>query len=234
MSSDTRSDQRTDISTGTGSDDITIITDGNGRSSTPIGGPPRWGRQVDAARRRVHSALAPAWVDPRIGLAVAAGAGVLWGLLAGWWTPRGPLSSGEALWSIVISLVVGGLAGLVWRSRWAVLVTPIAFAAVFELVRIRTDGPTVDGLAMSEYGAIAFVVGRGFHGLMSLFPMVLGAAMGAGITRRLTTLPQRQTTEPDATAVVRSPCWPARHSSRYSLVWPDPPAPTRSSTPTAT
>jgi pimeloyl-ACP methyl ester carboxylesterase len=87
------------------------------------------------------------------------------------------------MWSIFISLAVGFLAGFVSRSRWAILSTPVAFAAVFELVRIGTDGPTVDGIETSNYGIFAFVVGRGVHGLLSLFPMILAAAFGAGAAR---------------------------------------------------
>lgn len=149
---------------------------------------------VDSSARRLrHDAaewakatLGPVWADRRIGLAAAVGFPALWGLLAGWWTPRGPLTTGEALWSIIVSLLVGGVAGLVWRSRWAMFASPITFAVVFELVRSGTDGPTVDGIETSPYGLIAFVVGRGFHGLLSLFPLLLGAALGAGVARQLT------------------------------------------------
>ena len=41
------------------------------------------------------------------------------------------------------------------------------------------DGPTVDAPHLSTYGVFAFVVGRGFHALLSLLPMALGAAWGA-------------------------------------------------------
>jgi hypothetical protein len=42
----------------------------------------------------------------------------------------------------------------------------------------------VDAPAASTYGILALVVGRGFHGLVALTPMVLGAALGAGAARR--------------------------------------------------
>lgn len=133
------------------------------------------------------------WDDWRRAAAAGVAVAGLWGAVAGWWTPRGPLTSGEALWSMVISLGVGGLAGLVMRSRWAVLVAPAAFAVVFELVRWGTDGPMVDGLHMSFFGTIAFVAGRGFHALLSLVPMALGAALGAGGARALSRAPGRVT-----------------------------------------
>lgn len=113
-------------------------------------------------------------------VAVAAG----WGLVGGWWTPRGPLTTAEALWSILISLAVGVAAGFLARSRWAMAFAPVAFALAFELVRIGLDGPTVDGIETSTYGILALIVGRVFHGLLSLFPMAIGAAFGAGVARR--------------------------------------------------
>jgi len=59
------------------------------------------------------------------------------------------------------------------------------FVAVFELVRIGADGPTVDAIRPgSTYGILAFVVGRVFHGLIALVPMMLGAAFAAAWARR--------------------------------------------------
>ncbi len=84
-----------------------------------------------------------------------------------------------------IGLAVGVVAGFVLRSRWAMLAAPTVAAAVYELARLGTDGPTVDGIHTSPYGIFALVVGRVFHTLIGLTPMVLGAAMGAGTARRL-------------------------------------------------
>lgn len=106
-----------------------------------------------------------------------------WGLVAGLWTPRGPLTSAAALWSILISFAVGAVAGLLLRSRWALLWAPAVFAGAFELTRLGAQGPMVDGLHLSMYGVIAFVTGRGFHALLALLPMAVGAAAGAGLAR---------------------------------------------------
>ena len=133
--------------------------------------------------------LIPLWRDWRIGAATAVGSGVIWGVLAAWWTPRGPLTTSEAIWSIVLSLIVGGVAGLAMRSRWAMLAAPVVFASTFELLRLGTDGPTVDGLHATTYGAIAFVVGRGFHALISLLPILFGASLGAATARQLAPAP---------------------------------------------
>ncbi len=88
-----------------------------------------------------------------------------------------------AIVSMVMSLTVGGLAGYALRSRWAMLVAPVVFVTVFELARLTVDGPMVDGLHTSFYGAIAFVTGRGFQALLTVVPMALGAAVGAGMWR---------------------------------------------------
>ncbi len=97
---------------------------------------------------------------------------------------RGPISTFEAVAAIVLSLGVGVCAGLAMRSRWAMLLAPVTFAAVFELVRSPTVGPLVDGIHLSTYGILAFALGRGVHGVLALAPMLLGVAVGAGISRR--------------------------------------------------
>ncbi len=135
--------------------------------------------------QRVGDRLQPLWSRPLAAIAAAAGLGATWGLVAASWMPRGPLITSEAIWSIVVSLVVGLGAGLVAKSRWAMLLAPLAFAAVFEVVRLDLDGPSVDGIAFSFYGALAFGLGRGVHAAVSLFPMAFGAALGAGLARSI-------------------------------------------------
>ena len=152
-------------------------------SPAPATTPPGRRNRLDRSTERLQSTLQRLWSDWRLGLGAALATAAAWGLVAGLLTPRGPLTSSEALWSIAISFGIGGTAGLVARSRWAILAAPAAFAAVFELVRAGTGGPTVDGIHASTYGLLAFVVGRGFHGLLSLVPMALGAAIGAGTAR---------------------------------------------------
>jgi proline iminopeptidase len=138
-----------------------------------------------AARHRLWTVSG----DWRIGVAAAVLAAALWGLAAGWWTPRGPVTNGEGLSTMAISLLVGGVAGLAMRSRWAMLLAPAVFVAVFELLPLGTGGPTVDGIHLSTYGLMAFAVGRGIHGVLVLVPMVLGGALGAGIARRTSERP---------------------------------------------
>ena len=129
--------------------------------------------------------LRAVWADKRRAWGLALLAAVGYGLLAGWWTPRGPVSTFEGLAAMGLALLVGLAAGLLLRSRWAMLVAPVIFAAVFELARLGVTGPTVDGIHLgSTYGIMAFALGRGVHGLLALLPMVLGAALGAALARR--------------------------------------------------
>lgn len=155
-------------------------------------------QSADGIAGRTRTLLEPVWRDRRLGIATGIGVAALWGIVAGWWMPRSPLTTSTALWSMVISVTIGVGAGLVMRTRWAMLSTPLSFAVFFELARLGTDGPTVDAPAFSTYGILALVVGRGFHGFVSLLPMLLGAAIGAGIARSLrghddaTSTPQRR------------------------------------------
>ena len=135
---------------------------------------------------KLRRVLRLAWERPLAGASLAAAVAAISGLVAGWWTPRGPITSGEVLATMAVSLLVGAVAGLLFRSRWAMLLAPVTFVGVFELVRIGAEGPTVDAIhPFSTYGFMAFVVGRGFHGLVALFPMALGAVLGAALARRM-------------------------------------------------
>lgn len=154
--------------------------DGTSGSSLPV-----------RSAARAHTVLVPIWRDWRVGVVLAVGVAAAWGLVAGWWTPRSPLTTGQAIWSIVVSLVVGVTAGALMRSRWASVVASGGFAVVFELTRMGTDGPTVDRPAFSEYALYAFLVGRGFHALISLAPIAFGAIVGAGVARLLDRPPDR-------------------------------------------
>ena len=83
--------------------------------TTPVENRRRPGGPAAGARPRPASPLLT--VDRRLGVGLAVATPAAWGLLAGWWTPRGPLTSGEALVSLVIGLLVGATAGLLTRSR---------------------------------------------------------------------------------------------------------------------
>ena len=133
-------------------------------------------------RRRAFSSrrvLDRCWRDRRLAIGVVVAAAAGYGVVAGWWTPRGPNNTTQALSAMGLSLAIGLLSGVVLRSRWAILLALVTFAGVFELVRIDATGATVDTITLSsEYGVMAFVVGRVFHGTLALLPMAVGVALG--------------------------------------------------------
>jgi pimeloyl-ACP methyl ester carboxylesterase len=138
------------------------------------------------SKRKVGGLLEFFWSDWRIALATVVVLAVAAGLLSAWLTPRGPITTGEALTSLAAALLLGLAAGLVMGNRWSILVTPVVFAVVFELARAGTVGPTVDTIDLGGfYGIVALVLGRVFHGLLVLTPMILGAVYGVWLASRL-------------------------------------------------
>ncbi|HSJ83186.1 MAG TPA: alpha/beta fold hydrolase [Acidimicrobiia bacterium] len=135
---------------------------------------------------KVEAMLDFFWSDWRVSLAVVVVLAAAAGLLGAWLTPRGPITTAEALTSLGAALFVGLAAGLVMGSRWSILATPVVFVVVFELARMGTVGPTVDAIDLGGfYGIVAFVLGRVFHGLLVLAPMILGSMYGVWLAGRL-------------------------------------------------
>lgn len=122
------------------------------------------------------------WARLTLSVAVPALAGALVAVTM----PRGPATSAQALAVMALGLAVGVTAGFILRSRWALLLAPVAHVVAIELVRLPVVGPTVDGVRLdSAFGVLALLLGRGFHGLVGLLPMLLGASLGAALARRL-------------------------------------------------
>jgi proline iminopeptidase len=125
------------------------------------------------------------WQRRWAGVAVGAGVAALSGLLGALAMPRGPVTTGQALALLVGGVAVGALAGLATRTRWAMLLAPIAHLVAFEIGRLGATGPTVDAPRFEGiYSILALVVGRGFHGLVGLLPIAIGAVYGAALARR--------------------------------------------------
>ena len=102
--------------------------------------------------------------DRRWGALVAVVVAAAAGLIAGWWTPRGPVNATQALAAMAMGLTVGVIAGITMRSRWAMLLAPAVFMGIFEAVRIEATGPTVDAIDLGSFaGSAAFTVGRFFQ-----------------------------------------------------------------------
>lgn len=141
------------------------------------------GRQL---RRGPLGLLRVLWSDWRMSMAVTIVIAAAVGLALALAMPRGPDTSAQALGLLINGLAIGVVIGLVTRSRWAMLIAPVATLAAFELGRRSTDGPLVDGVRVDyAFGVMALILGRGFFVLVALVPMALGVAYGAGIARRL-------------------------------------------------
>lgn len=111
---------------------------------------------------------------------VAAVGGVI-----GWWLPRGPVTSAQALTTLVLTVVLGVTAGWATRTRAMLLMAPLVFLAAFEAARIRVEGPTVDGVHLGDmYGVLAFLAGRGIDALLMLFPLTVAVGLGLSIAAR--------------------------------------------------
>ncbi len=99
--------------------------------------------------------------------------------------PRGPATASQALAVMAAGLAVGGIAGLIMRSRWAMMIAPITYIAAIEIGQLNTVGPTVGPIRLdSPFGILALILGRGFHGLVALLPMVLGISLGTMLLAR--------------------------------------------------
>jgi len=61
---------------------------------------------------------------------------------------------------MVTSFAVGGVAGLVMRSQWAMLLATIAYAIAIEIGRLNIVSPTVDAIRLNEpFGILALIPG---------------------------------------------------------------------------
>ena len=144
-------------------------------------GPDLWTRDL--------SSLARPWQRLVAATVIAALSGLAVGLVM----PRGPVTSGQALSLLIVGVLVGFVAGWVLRSRWAMLLAPATQIVVFEITRLGASGPTVEGISFDgTFGPLAFIVGRGFYGLVGTLPMVVAAAYGAALTRRATLPSERR------------------------------------------
>ncbi|MBI1299258.1 alpha/beta fold hydrolase [bacterium] len=142
--------------------------------------------RLTARRTLNHPALHLLWSNRLLGLLLTAGMAAGVAGLAAWLTPRGPITTSEALTWMGIAFVLGLASGLVLGSRWSALVTPAVFVLVFEVARLGVDSPTVDVIHLtSMYGLIAFGVGRLLHAVLVLAPMVVGSLFGVWWATRL-------------------------------------------------
>jgi proline iminopeptidase len=133
-----------------------------------------------------HSAylfLRKLWRNRQIAAAIVTIAAGLLGFTIAHTMPRGPATTIQTLIVVVTSLMLGCLAGAILRSRWAMLIVPIAYMIAIELGRFNVIGPTVDALRLDEpFGILALILGRGFHGLVGVLPIILGVSWGIALS----------------------------------------------------
>jgi pimeloyl-ACP methyl ester carboxylesterase len=124
-------------------------------------------------------------VVERPALLAAAGFVLAFALASAWLMPRGPVTTTEALVTMAVALVVGLVVGAATGSRWALLLAPAAFVAVFELARIGAWGPTVDAPASAGMlHVLAFLLGRAPQWLLTVVPLLLGTLVGLALAPR--------------------------------------------------
>lgn len=120
------------------------------------------------------------------GVAIAAAVSIISGWLTALFMPRGPITPAGVVVAMIVGFAVGAMAGFILNSRWAILLAPVVFVVAFEVARIGVVGPSVDRPDLStELGLFILVLGRGFHGLIQLLPMMVGAVAGAALARRM-------------------------------------------------
>jgi pimeloyl-ACP methyl ester carboxylesterase len=117
-------------------------------------------------------------------LAVTLASGAI-GVATGFVAPHGPATAAQALATMGIALATGLAAGRIGGSRWVLLPLWLAYVAGVELARLDVASPTIDAIRLDNaYGILAFVLGRGFHGLLTVLPMALGVVAGRSLAQQ--------------------------------------------------
>ncbi|MEJ2668407.1 MAG: alpha/beta fold hydrolase [Deinococcales bacterium] len=151
---------------------------GHSGDETPVhGGRPA--TQAGDRRGAPDARPSSTWAAGGLGCAAA----VVFAGVAGWVVagimPRGAVTSAEALGLLLGTLLLGLVLGYVMASRWAMLVGPLTFLAVFEIGRVPVPGPTMGAVHLgSQFGVLAFLLGRGVFALLSVVPMLVGVNLG--------------------------------------------------------
>jgi pimeloyl-ACP methyl ester carboxylesterase len=143
-----------------------------------------FGKSVGSTNR--SNILVGLWQNRWLGATAALAVGALAGFVAAWGMPLGPATTTQALISVGLGLVAGLAAGLLMGSRWALLVAPLGYLLAFELMHWGSPVTSLGPIRLDEmYGILALILGRGFHGLLALLPMVLAGELGVRWARSL-------------------------------------------------
>jgi proline iminopeptidase len=150
----------------------------------PASAPPSYGTQARLAP--ASSRVDMLGRNRLTGFGVAAGISGLAGAGIGATMPRFPVSASEALIVMTFAAAVGFVAGFALRSRWAMLIAPLASMLLFHFGRLVSNvhGPTIDGVHLdTTYGIVAFGLGFVVPGMLALMPMLVGTSLGAALGR---------------------------------------------------
>ena len=141
---------------------------------------------ISTGKNGLLKALNDRWRDREVSFAVAAAIALATGLFFIAVMPRGPVTPTQAVLALFLGLVAGFAAGLVTKSRLAMLLAPAICIIVIEISWLGLKGPTVGTPRLDDtFGIIAFLTGRGLYFVMFLLPMILGGSLGAWLGRRL-------------------------------------------------
>jgi pimeloyl-ACP methyl ester carboxylesterase len=136
----------------------------------------------------------PAWLIHHRGLSIALGVLIAFiaGLASAYAMPHGPATTAQALLGMAAGFALGFTAGWLMRSRWGMLIVPIAHALAIELIRQNRVEPSAGAIRLdSIFGILGLVTGRGVYGLLVLVPMIVGAGIGAALSLRSIKPPSR-------------------------------------------
>lgn len=143
---------------------------------------PRIGQDTD----RTQQPFSLLWQHRWMGTVISAVVAAITGFAVALAMPHGPATAAQSLLVMASSFVVGLFAGLLMRNGWASIVTILIYITAVEIGRLDAVGPTVDAIRLhNTFSILALLLGRGFHALVGLLPMIPGAAIGTGWAGRL-------------------------------------------------
>ena len=149
---------------------------------------------------RVGSSLADRYATPVITVApqwrastgehfvsVAAAIGIAFagGWLSSLAMPRGPVSTGDALATIAMGLLVGAAAAVIRPTRWMLMLVLIGLVVGIEVGRLHIEAASLAIRFDTPYGVIAFAVTRGVHAILLIPATALGVLLGIATAQRL-------------------------------------------------
>jgi proline iminopeptidase len=165
---------------------MTRVTPPGRTGEGQISPPPRAGHDRWAPAREAVTGVVG---SRRGGLAASVGVAAASGAVTAVVLPRGPVTVGQAWALLITGLLAGAAAGMLARSRWALLLAPAEFAAGFEITLGLAGHPA--GYTMGWFiprSGIAFaalISGRLVTGLVAFPAMMLGVIAGGWAARRI-------------------------------------------------